>query len=176
MLRQIRRIVTTNDADGKSRILIDGMADRTITVMTEMWMTKTGPANHLDMIDHAANSASLAPPAGGTVFRFFQIAPEATSAHLTEEERRKADADWFAQMNASDLQPDTARHSSMHRSRTTDYIILLSGRITLVLDKDERDLEPFDVVIQRGTNHAWVNRGSEDALLMAVLVDDGSST
>ena len=62
----------------------------------------------------------------------------------------------------------------MHRSNTTDYIILLSGSITLVLDTDERDLKPFDVVIQRGTNHAWINRGSEDALLMAVLVDDGS--
>jgi quercetin dioxygenase-like cupin family protein len=73
------------------------------------------------------------------------------------------------------LQPNTNRHPAMHKSNTTDYIILLSGSITLVLDTEERDLKPFDVVIQRGTNHAWVNRGSEDALLMAVLVDDGAS-
>ncbi|WP_415264966.1 cupin domain-containing protein [Pseudomonas serbica] len=59
----------------------------------------------------------------------------------------------------------------MHKSATTDYIILLQGAITLVLDDDEVDMKPFDVVIQRGTNHSWVNRGEVDALLMAVLVD-----
>ena len=75
-------------------------------------------------------------------------------------------------MNASHIQVDTTRHPSMHKSDSTDYIILLSGRITLVLDHDEVDLEPLDVVIQRGTNHAWANRGTEDALLMAVLVDE----
>jgi quercetin dioxygenase-like cupin family protein len=76
-------------------------------------------------------------------------------------------------MKGAHLQPDTSRHPTMHRSQTTDYIVLLSGQITLVLDKEERDLKPFDVVVQRATNHAWVNRGTEDALLMAVLVDDG---
>jgi quercetin dioxygenase-like cupin family protein len=63
----------------------------------------------------------------------------------------------------------------MHQSPTTDYIILLKGKITLVLDTEEVDLQPLDVVIQRGTNHAWVNRGTEDALLMAVLVDADNS-
>ncbi|MGH7119307.1 MAG: cupin domain-containing protein [Acetobacteraceae bacterium] len=176
MLEQIRRIVTTDDENGKSGVLIDGIATHTITVLTEMWTTGAGPPDHRDMRDHAEESNALEPPPGGTVFRFFQIAPESTQDHLTPEEKRKAATDWFASMNASHLQPDTSRHLGMHRSKTTDYIILLSGRITLVLDKEERDLEPFDVVIQRGTNHAWVNRGTEDALLMAVLVDDGTST
>ena len=61
----------------------------------------------------------------------------------------------------------------MHKTSTTDYIILLAGRITLVLDRGEVDLQPFDVVVQRGYNHAWVNRGDENALLMAALVDAG---
>ena len=63
----------------------------------------------------------------------------------------------------------------MHKSRTPDYIILLSGSIHLVLDKDEVELQPFDAVVQRGTNHSWLNRGTQDALLMAVLIDDGVS-
>lgn len=171
MLKTVRRIVTTNDDDGKSCVWMDGEAANTITVLTELWMTQAGAANHSDGIDQGARSRSLEPPPGGTVFRFFQIAPEATVAHLSTDERRKADADWFASMSASHLQPDTSHHSAMHRSPTTDYIVLLSGEITLVLEKEERTLKPFDVVIQRGTNHAWVNRGSEDALLMAVLVD-----
>ena len=171
MLRKVRRIVTTDGEDGKSRVWMDGQAENTISVLTELWTTQAGAADHADLIDQGARSNALEPPRGGTVFRFFQIAPESAVAHLSEEERRKADADWFASMNASHLQPDTSHHPAMHRSHTTDYIVLLSGEITLVLEEEERDLKPFDVVIQRGTNHAWVNRGSEDALLMAVLVD-----
>ncbi len=175
MLHPVRRIVTTNDADGKSGVMIDGIADNIITVLTELWITAKGPVNHTDGIDHAAASTQLEPPQGGTLFRYFQIAPESAQAHLSAEERRQASADWFAAMRGGHLQPDTSRHPAMHKSPTTDYIILLSGQITLVLDKEERDLQPLDVVVQRGTNHAWVNHGTQDALLMAVLVSDGSA-
>ena len=43
--------------------------------------------------------------------------------------------------------------------------------MTLLLDEDEVDLKPFDVVVQRGTNHAWVCKGQEPALFIAVLID-----
>jgi mannose-6-phosphate isomerase-like protein (cupin superfamily) len=171
-LRQIRRIVTTDDENGKSGVLVDGIASNTITVLTELWITDSKPPTHKDRIDHAERSAQLEPPAAGTLFRYFEIAPESEMAHLSDEEKRKANAEWFAAMNGAHLQPDTSKHPAMHRSPTTDYIILLSGEITLMLDKEERTLKPLDCVIQRGTNHAWVNRGSEPALLMAVLVDD----
>jgi quercetin dioxygenase-like cupin family protein len=59
----------------------------------------------------------------------------------------------------------------MHKTKTIDYIILLDGDVTLLLDEDEVRLKPFNVVVQRGTNHAWVNNGSEPALLIAVLID-----
>jgi hypothetical protein len=172
LLKQVRRIVTADDENGKSGVAIDSVATNIITVLTELWITDNKPLNHQDGIDHAAVSTQLEPPHGGTLFRFFQIAPESTQAHLSLEERRQLAATWFGDMKGGHLQPDTSRHPAMHRSQTTDYIVLLSGQITLVLDKEERDLEPFDVVVQRGTNHAWVNRGNEDALLMAVLVDD----
>lgn len=172
MLKQVRRIVTTNDENGKSGVLIDGIATNIIAVMTELWITDGKRPNHADGIDHAQLSRKLEPPHGGTVFRFVQIAPESRYAHLTPEERRMAAAERFAAIRGAHLQPDTSRHPAMHRTQTTDYIVLLSGQITLVLDKEERDLKPFDVVVQLATNHAWVNRGTEDALLMAVLVDD----
>ncbi len=173
MLTKIRRIVTANDENGKSRVLIDGIADNVITVLTEMWLTKPGSHNHQTPVDMAATSDRLEPPKGGTLFRFFQIAPDSQSNHLSWEERQKAGREWFAAMGGAHLQPDTARHEGMHRTATTDYVVLLSGEITIVLDTEERLLKPFDVVIQRGTNHAWVNRGTEDALLLSVLVDAG---
>ena len=48
---------------------------------------------------------------------------------------------------------------------------LLEGEVTLLLDEEEVHLKPFDVVIQRGTNHAWINKGTTPALLAAILID-----
>jgi mannose-6-phosphate isomerase-like protein (cupin superfamily) len=176
MLCPVRRIVTTNDADGRSKVLIDGEAGKKIGVLTELWITDRTPANNAGHADNAERSDQLEPPRQGTLFRYFQIAPESLTAHLPLEERRRLAREWFAEMRGSHLQPDTSRHPAMHKSKTTDYIILLKGQITLVLDTEEVDLKPLDVVVQRGTNHAWVNRGTEDALLMAVLVDaDGDA-
>ncbi len=172
-MKSIRRIVTSNDANGKSGVMIDGVAAKTITVLTEMWLTDDKAADHLDGEDRAERSTQLEPPRGGTLFRYFEIAPESETAHLSDDEKRTANKEWFAAMKGAHLQPDTTVHPAMHKSSTTDYIILLSGKITLVLEREERTLKPFDCVIQRGTNHAWVNRGEEPALLMAVLVDDG---
>ena len=60
----------------------------------------------------------------------------------------------------------------MHTTASIDYVVLLRGQVSLLLDEgDEIKLEPFDVVIQRATNHYWINHGDEAALLMAVLLD-----
>jgi hypothetical protein len=48
---------------------------------------------------------------------------------------------------------------------------LLSGELDLLLDDGEVHLKPFDVVIQRGTNHGWINRGTEKAIIASVLID-----
>jgi hypothetical protein len=80
-------------------------------------------------------------------------------------------ASWFASMNASHNRIDTRRDPGMHVSATTDYVILLKGEITLVLD-DEVPMKPFDTVVQLQTNHAWRNDGTETALLLAALVDE----
>ena len=50
-------------------------------------------------------------------------------------------------------------------------IEITKNSVSLILDEDEVRLKPFDVVVQRGTNHAWVNHGDEPALLIAVLID-----
>jgi hypothetical protein len=45
------------------------------------------------------------------------------------------------------------------------------GRVTLLLDQAEVALSPFDFVVQRGSNHYWLNPGPDPALLMGVLLD-----
>ena len=80
-------------------------------------------------------------------------------------------ADAFEKIGAAHHRVDTKKHPAMHKTETIDYIILLQGDVTLILDEEEIDLKPFDVVVQRGTNHAWVNNGDKPALLIAILID-----
>jgi quercetin dioxygenase-like cupin family protein len=59
----------------------------------------------------------------------------------------------------------------MHETDTLDVIVLVKGKVDLLLDDGEaRSLKPGDVVVQRATNHAWVNTGDETALLVATLI------
>ena len=69
-----------------------------------------------------------------------------------------------------DIAPNNARHPP-HRTDTVDYVICLFGEVTLELDESHVVLRPGDILIQCGTNHAWVNRGAVPARLVFVLID-----
>ena len=165
MPRQTRRIVTGHDAQGKSMVLIDGPA----TDAGAYWFTGGAPADNSKSEDAAQLVGKLEPPVGGSIFRFAMIPPENPNTSAAERERTTAQL--FAQMDATHCRTDTSRHPGMHKTRTIDYVVLLSGEVTMLLDKGEVELKPFDVVVQRGTSHAWVNKGKEPALIAAVLVD-----
>jgi hypothetical protein len=173
MMKELRRIVTGIDANGKSYVDIDGpgahVMDEGGAGVAEFWVTDATPADNLTKGDSAKRPMRLEPPDGGSVFRFFALAPEDETLSARELEEHAAAL--FAAIGGSHCRVDTSRHPSMHTTRTVDYIILLSGKVTLLLDKGEVDLKPFDVVVQRGTNHGWVNRGTEPALLAAILID-----
>ena len=63
------------------------------------------------------------------------------------------------------------RHPAMHRTRTIDYAIVMAGEIDMLLDDSEIHLKAGDVLVQQGTNHAWVNRGTEPCRIAFILVD-----
>jgi len=170
---QFRRVVTARDTDGHSYVMIDSSA-RHFGTLHEHWA-----AEHVAAIvngkveDPTERPLRIAPPKHSSVFRFVEIEPEAKFASLSDSERRAVVRQGFERVNSSDALVDTARHPAMHRTETVDYIILLKGCLTMLLDQGEVELRPFDVVIQRGTNHAWVNRGATPALLAAVLINAG---
>ena len=68
------------------------------------------------------------------------------------------------------LDPDASRHPGMHRTHSVDYAIVLSGEIWAVMDEGETLLRAGDVLIQRGTNHAWSNRSTVPCLVAFILV------
>ena len=169
----MRRIVTGHNQDGKSVIKIDGPPSRSIGEdvggLFEIWNTDGGVIQSTDQIDRADIDIILSPLKGGTKFRYFKINPTPEGVPIEMLESLAAEA--FKKIGAEHERVDTARHPTMHKTKTIDYIILLDGDVTLLLDEDEVSLKPFDVVVQRGTNHAWINNGTEPALFIAVLID-----
>ncbi|HET7597649.1 MAG TPA: cupin domain-containing protein, partial [Burkholderiales bacterium] len=63
------------------------------------------------------------------------------------------------------------RHPFMHRTETIDYAVVLEGEIVLLLDDEDVPLKAGDVVIQRGTHHAWSNRSDKPCRMLYVLID-----
>ena len=178
-LYQGRRIVTGHDAQGRSIVIADGPPENVVPNPADpdrghinFWKTDSAPAKNGVFADPMKGPpCPLHPPKGGTMFRFFQIAPERNEAGVSREERDARMAQMFAAAGAGGARIPMARHPSMHRTDSVDYIVLLQGEVTALLDVGEVHMKPFDVLIQRGTNHGWVNHGDEPALLVAVLVD-----
>jgi len=178
MLRPVRRIVTGHNDDGKSIVLQDGPSPHVLENptqegrgLTDLWRSFATPADNSGNDDAADTQVTLSPPGNGSVFRFFQIRPAAWDAQMSNEERAKRDAENFAKMGATGAHDSASSQHGMHKTDTVDYIILLSGQVSLILDEGEVAMESMDVVIQRGTNHAWVNHGNEPAILAGIFID-----
>lgn len=169
----MRRVITGHDKNGKSIVVLDGPPARSIGEdvggLFELWNTDGNIINTQDNIDRADDEIILSPPSNGSKFRYFQINP--TPEGIPMDIMQDIAADAFKKIGAAHHRIDTTKHPAMHKTETIDYIILLKGDVTLILDQEEVDIKPFDVVVQRGTNHAWVNNGSDPALLIAVLID-----
>lgn len=171
-----RRIVTGINDKGRSVILSDGPTPNLFgppnaPYLINFWATRGSPARYEDSEDPAASAIPLHPFPGGATFRFFRVPPEQVFAGQTEQQRRAAAAAYYAEVGAAEAYVPDGRHAAFHRTHSVDFIVLLEGEITLMVDEGEVRMRPFDVVVQRGTNHAWVNHGETMALLMAVLVD-----
>ena len=166
MDRKSKRIVTGHNEEGKSIVAYRGLPKNPF----QLWVTDHSPADNKNKNDAADRRIRLEPPSHGSKFSFFQVFPEDPSKSIEEIEKETAIG--FEAIDAKHCRPDTTKDPRMHKTKTVDYIILLEGEVTLILDEEEVDLKPFDVVIQRGTNHAWINKGSTPSLLAAILIDD----
>jgi len=60
---------------------------------------------------------------------------------------------------------------SVHRTESLDYVIVLAGEIEMQMDRSVVSMKAGDVMIQRGTNHGWINRTDQTARLAFVLMD-----
>jgi quercetin dioxygenase-like cupin family protein len=145
--RPIRRVVTGHDAGEVAKVILDGPATNEKypargTVSTMIWCTDGAPA---------------AMPIGEAVedmgARILGTPPPPNGTRFA----------------IIDYPPGNA--GKMHRTETIDYVIVMEGEIEMEMDESSVALKQGDVLIQRGTNHRWVNRSDKPARLAFVLVD-----
>jgi quercetin dioxygenase-like cupin family protein len=170
-----RRVVTTHDADGKAVILFDEHATNVRTrkesgiTGTLLWTTGSMPATYSNS-DRGAVQIGTSPPPGSTIFRVVEFPPEVP---INPADNAKV----LAEMGLAP--PSGGRrapiHSHMHATDSVDYAIVIEGEIDMLLDDSEVHLKPGDIVVQQGTNHAWVNRGDRPCKIAFVLVDAGGA-
>ena len=173
MTSTIRRVVTGHDDKGRAVVVSDAAATqflrherRANVTLTNLWQCDGVPAEYDGPAETCAGPLRLLPPPDGCVFRIVEFQPEDPD-ELANIDGRSA----FAAMGAGDHVVEGARHPFMHRTDSVDFAIVLEGEIDMLLDEDEVHLSAGDVVIQRGTNHAWSNRGEARCLIAFVLVD-----
>jgi mannose-6-phosphate isomerase-like protein (cupin superfamily) len=174
----VRRIVSVDSADGKSRAIADAAVTdvrldpaRPGYASTRIWLTDRTPARIEGISDTLHLPHSLEPPPGGSVCRIVTFPPDATWKNKIGAKEVQAH---FAAMDSPQASTYTANapHPYMQQTRTLDFCLVLEGEITLVLDTEEVQLQAGDTVVQRGTNHAWSNR-SQAPCTIAFSLHDG---
>jgi quercetin dioxygenase-like cupin family protein len=143
----IRRVVTGHSRDGVAKVLTDGPLTnikhgKAGSRVVHVWNTDTMPAD-IALGEHPEDMGA----------RPHITPPPANGTRLT----------------VIDYPPGNT--GAMHRTETVDYVIVLAGEIDMEMDDSTVHLKTGDIMIQRGTNHAWWNRGTETARIAFVLVD-----
>ncbi|KAF9519849.1 hypothetical protein BS47DRAFT_1312092 [Hydnum rufescens UP504] len=144
----VRRLITSHTPEGKGTIHRDEKVESYLSPIkgcriTPLWTTTESPAINSEQ---TLDGAGLAPDRMHIV--------STNGSHI----------------GAFDVAPGL--EVPTHRTSTLDYIILVNGELTSVMeDGTESILTPGDIVIQRGTQHKWENRGTTWARFIAVLVD-----
>ena len=168
---EIRRVVTGLDADNKSVVMFDSrlplQAGPYGLQSTNLWVTDSYPVGFSFKDDTSAIPVGVSPLDNGTKFRVVEFPPldPATEAKMEPG---------FLMRAVGPVAPARGRpviHPLMHRTRSVDYAVVLSGEIDMVLDDTVVRLKPGDTIIQQATNHAWVNHGTETCRILFVLMD-----
>jgi quercetin dioxygenase-like cupin family protein len=141
-MMNIRRVVTGHDAAGRAVVAIDEVCKNVISRRPK----------HASCVVWSTDSfpADNSSDADGAKREVGTADPTGTIFRVVE------------------YQPGVAPRE--HRTQSVDYAVVLSGEIDMELDGTVVRLRRGDVLVQRGTMHNWVNRGTEPCVIAFVLV------
>src|SRR5262249_22841905 len=170
-MQATRRVVTGHDEQGKAIVLFDGPAPNMKqrkaggNVLTMLWVTDENPTDMDASKDRADRQIGVPPPASGTILRVVGVAPAAARGAAG------APAPMCGAMGVAPAPEGYAGHANTHRTRSIDYAIVLNGEIDMLLDDSEIHVKAGDVLVQQGTNHAWVNNSGKPCRIAFILID-----
>lgn len=172
-----RRVVVVDEGE-HSKVIADGPSPdirrdpaRPGFALSRMWVSDSSPVHLKNLRESLDLPHTLEPPPAGSTCYMVTFPPD--SSFRGKVGSREVEA-WFAAVGSPEASTYSPRapHPYMQKTRTLEHCLILEGEITLVLDTEEVDLKAGDIVVQRGTNHAWSNR-SERPCVIAFSVHDG---
>lgn len=176
-VKPARRIVTIDREPGKSSLVADGPAPDVLLdparpgfASARLWVVDSTPAKIVYETLHLPRT--IEPPRHGVVCRVDTYPPDAVWQGKIGAAEVAAYFNTAGSPGASTYAAD-APHPYMQKTKSLDFCFILEGEILLVLDTEEVTLKQGDMVINRGTNHAWSNR-SDAPCIMAVTSHDGA--
>ena len=176
--KDIRRVVTGKDQNGRSGVLFDSAAPLTHALgrggrMTDCWVFNNSPAGLSGDRDDGDQEFVFEPPPCGAHFRFVDSAPPPESSErASAETSAKVQTVSFDASSTGDRGGSSATRTRNHKTESVDYGVVVEGRRTLVLDDRELLMEKGDVVIQLGNFHAWDN--DNDGSIMSFIMIGGT--
>ena len=125
--------------------------------------TQVGPGT-----DHDNVFEPFYPVTGGHRFTVFSFLPESWAKNVEPSAPAEAEADDANMEGLMDaFDPD---RPGMHITDSIDYVYIISGEVGLELDEGEVTVKAGDIVVQRGTWHAWRNHTEVPCVVAAVLI------
>ena len=162
-MKAVRRIVTGVNEKGQSVFTQDegradlfggqgmeGFTDQGQLAMADLWMGTLPANNAADNFGERPGEYDLDPIPGTMMVRIAEFPPE-------PEGTAKPGAGLDS-------------HPGFHQTNTNDIIIVLEGEIYSMMETEETLLKTGDVLIQRGTNHAWSNRSGKKVKMAAIMM------
>jgi len=175
-VKPARRIVIMDGAPGGPSLVSDAPSPdvrfdpaRPGFASTRLWVTDASPAN--PAFETLNLPHAMVPPPGGSVLRIVTLPSDAAWKGRAGPAQAAA---FFAAMGAPEAAAPgaDARHPYMQKTRTLDLCAVLEGEPVLVLDTQDVPLRTGDIVVQRGTRHAWSNPSARPAVV-AIASHDG---
>lgn len=177
--RPIRRVITGHDAGGKAVVISDAPAPFVhVNAVnpewnsTDIWRTGEMPVVVRARHDKETTDGPRRqmPTKNGTVLRINNFPPESEAVNSMDVAGARKAFAALGNEKASTFGRG-GRHPLMHRTETIDYALILEGEIDMLLDDEDVHLKAGDIVVQCGTNHAWVNRSKANCRVAFVLID-----
>jgi hypothetical protein len=164
----VRRIVTGHNEKGKSVFVEDRICPHVVkrpngVTVIELWSTDEHPADNSGYTDPGIPQKVLDTGRDGSLFHIVVYPPDSERAAAIAEARARGE-------QISTRYDGKGRHFGFHKTETVDYAVVLKGEIHALMDEGEVKMTEGDVLIQRGTAHAWSNRSDAPCSVLFAMI------